>query len=179
MGVQRVRRAGAALHRPAGNTEVPPGPPPGGAGLGTGQAAPASPAAWPRRGSPPLVTPRALALPARPAPHLASVSHLLAQEPSAARARRPGPLRARPRACVRAPESRARSRTTPSRARRVLPRLHPGRGRAGPGGAAPGWGEWLVLPARPQALECHLLSLFPSPQASRCRASAGSVWICS
>lgn len=72
-----------------------------------------------RSASPHLVTPSAFAPVARPRASPRHVPHLGTEEPAAACAVQT--LCVRATACVRGPESRARSRTTQSRARRVCP----------------------------------------------------------
>lgn len=171
VGVRRVWWAGAALQRPAGDTEVPHRPPPsrGGKEPGTRPAAPASPASWPRQPQPAPRDPACLRS-RRPAPRLTSprLAHR-AEEPPAARAGQP--LCVRAPACVRGPVPRSREH-----AAAAPPPLRP---RAGPGGAARGWGAWFLAADRPD-LGSDLLALSGLPQASRCRAlraPAASVWI--
>lgn len=159
MGVRRVRWAGAALHRPARNTEVPHPPAAG----GRGPAAPTSLATWPSSASPHLVTPRAFALAARPRASPRHVPQLCAEEPAAARSVQT--LCVRATACVRGPESRARPRASQPRARRGCPASSSSAAGRGPV-VRPGDGEhgtWLLV------LKSDLLSLSPSPQASRGR----------
>lgn len=138
METRRVKWAGAALHLPAGNTEVPRRQSPWSGGRGWEPVRPHPPPApaWPRRDSPHLLTPRALVPAAQPAPHLArSRTSAPKRLPPRVRARLPyvrAPgLRARPRVTCAAPDRAVASTSAP-------PPLGP---RAGPGGAVPRWRE--------------------------------------